>query len=93
MTRLTKIEPTEKSRWPFNLRVYGGTGDEMRDWLVESHGHGDCYNDEATQTWFHSRTSIPHKKDVDIVYFLWGPGFIQFKHEEDMVAFILRFSG
>lgn len=92
MSKIEKIEPTNTSRWPYNLRIGLEATDEMRAWLIEAFGHGDVYNDETTQSWYSSATDEPDEYE-DIVYFLWGPGYIQFKHEEDMIAFVLRFSG
>ena len=93
MARIEKINPSQTSRWPWNLSI--GTVSvthEMRTWLKDMHGHDDVFRDERTQNWHNSATDEPDEHE-DIVYLLWGPGYIQFKHEEDMIAFILRFSG
>ncbi len=91
MSQIEKIAPSDKARWPYNLRIGVHVTDEMRRWLIEAFGHDDVYNDIETQTWLSSKTDEPDTHDI--VYFLWGPGYIQFKHEQDMVAFVLRFSG
>ena len=94
MAKLEKIKSSEDSRWPFNLKIMDivSVTDEMRKWLVEAHGHGDVYYDADKELWYSNATDEPDNYK-DIVYFLWGPGYVQFKHEEDMIAFVLRFSG
>ncbi len=84
MERVTKN--LEAAKWPHNLTVKRTL--EMSRWLYKNLGHGDVFFRD--NVWMSSSTEKPLGKDA--VYFFWGPGCIQFKYEEDMVKFVLRFA-
>lgn len=87
--------------WPYNLSLDVGEDSHfarlrfretykiMAEWLKESYGHGDVFQRDGA--WLSQKTEDP--VNVEIKYFFWGPGCIQFKYEEDMIAFVLRFCG
>lgn len=71
--------------WQNNLHI-GIATNEMRIWLFENLGHQDPMKEEQ-------RNKKYKRVDKDkYSYFFWGDGHIQFKIEEDMVKFILRFA-
>lgn len=75
--------------WPYNLKFEMTEFEIMLEWLTKMHGHGDIYTFNGK--WLCQKTEKPI--DTEIRYFFWGHGRVQFRYEEDMVAFILRFSG
>lgn len=86
MSQIEKINAAG-SKWPHNLFI-GYYTEEMSKWLVENFGHGDVFlRDEV---WYSHKTQKPIE---DVLYFCWGPGHIQFKYEQDLISFVLRFSG
>ena len=76
-------------RWQHNLFIGDNPTKEMHRWCKEAFGHGDVFTRDGV--WHDSQTEEPVKEEA--VYFFWGPGNIQFKNEDDMIAFVLRFSG
>lgn len=94
MVELKKFDASDgahRSRWAHNVSVeYSESQTEkMNKWLIENLGHDDVFIRDGI--WVSSNTREPIEKEV--LYFFWGPGYIQFKYEQDMIAFILRFSG
>lgn len=84
-----KVASFDNPLWPHNLALNSSEYGSMVEWLKEFCGHGDVFQRDGT--WLSQKTEDP--VNVEIRYFFWGGNCIQFKYEEDMIAFVLRFCG
>ncbi len=89
MEMITIQKDIDRPKWPWNLSINVFEYKEYIEWLKECCGHGDVFQRDGI--WLSQETEDPI--DDEIRYFFWGPGCLQFKYEDDMIAFVLRFCG
>ncbi len=89
MSIIKRYAGSVNAAWPHNLTFDIDDYENIVEWCKITLGHEDVF--KLDDVWLSHKTEEPIV--VEVRYFFWGHSFIQFKYEEDMVKFILKFSG